>query len=37
MVSRNYRRQINSSLAKQNATLERSESGLRFSKLSDDL
>lgn len=37
MVSRNYRRQINSSLAKQNATLERSESGLRFSKLSDDV
>ena len=37
MVSRNYRRQINSSLAKKNATLERSESGLRFSKLSDDV
>lgn len=37
MVSRNYRRQINNSLAKQNATLERSESGLRFSKLSDDV
>jgi len=37
MVSRNYRRQINSSLAKQSATLERSESGLKFSKLSDDV
>lgn len=37
MISRNYRRQINSSLSKQAAALERSESGLKFSKLSDDV
>lgn len=37
MISRNYRRQINSSLAKQSAALERSESGLKFKKLSDDV
>lgn len=37
MISRNYRRQINSSLSKQSAALERSESGLKFKKLSDDV
>ena len=30
MISRNYRRTVNSSLKKQADTLERSESGLKF-------
>lgn len=37
MISRNYRRQVNSSLKKQADTLERSESGLKFKRLSDDV
>ncbi len=37
MVSRNYRKTLNNSLAKQAASLERSDSGLKFSKLSDNV
>lgn len=37
MISRNYRRQVNSALKKQADTLERSESGLAFKNLSDDV
>lgn len=37
MISRNYRRQVNSSLKKQADTLERSESGLKFKRLSDNV
>lgn len=37
MISRNYKRQINSSMSKQSAALERSESGLAFKKLSDNV
>lgn len=37
MVSRNYRRTVNSALKKQADTLERSESGLKFKLLSDDV
>ena len=37
MISRNYRRTVNSSLKKQADTLERSESGLKFKYLSDDV
>lgn len=37
MVSRNYRKTLNNSLSKQAASLERSESGLKFSKLSDNV
>lgn len=37
MISRNYRRTVNSALKKQADTLERSESGLKFKRLSDDV
>lgn len=37
MISRNYRRTVNSSLKKQADTLERSESGLKFKRLSDNV
>lgn len=37
MVSRNYRKTLNNSLAKQAGALERSESGLKFKKLSDNV
>lgn len=37
MISRNYRRTVNSSLKKKADTLERSESGLKFKYLSDDV
>lgn len=37
MISRNYKRQINSSMTKQADALERSESGLAFKKLSDNV
>lgn len=37
MISRNYKRQINSSMTKQSESLERSESGLAFRKLSDNV
>ena len=37
MISRNYKRQINSSMTKQSDALDRSESGLAFRKLSDNV
>lgn len=37
MISRNYRRTVNSALKKQADTLERSESGLKFKRLSEDV
>lgn len=37
MVSRNYRKTLNNSLSKQADALERSESGLKFKKLSDNV
>lgn len=37
MVARNYRKQVNDAMTKQSQSLERSSSGLAFSKLSDNV